>query len=358
VNEPLFTEEELKRLLGHETEPTSPSQSPSETALPKPAFDVVTKNQLTPIAPIEKVENQNYSRPNAAPMPAPQTLPPSFSPSTSSGNIVEVTLEKPTTSVDSIKSQIAPPPLMQSTPIEPPASQPIATQIVPKPLPEPLQGNESYYYDNYVKDRKKKPVFATIVRTITSFILIFIISYSLINAQALTVKMKYFWQVDYQNQSWQENRQDTLLKVAKENNHLYIPKIQVDAPISWGVNDNDMIKKLETGVAQYVDTAFPGQVGNVFINGHSSYYPWAAGDYKTVFALLERMETGDLVYIHYNNTIYTYKISGKKVVYPNNLTVLNPTPTKTLSIMTCVPVGTSLQRLIVTADQIDELKIK
>ncbi|MFA5270625.1 MAG: sortase [Patescibacteria group bacterium] len=135
---------------------------------------------------------------------------------------------------------------------------------------------------------------------------------------------------------------------------LVIPKINVDAPIIMvdSTNNKDILESLSNGVAHYADTALPGRVGNMFITGHSSYYWWRGGNYNHVFALLEQVKTNDLLYVYYEGGEYVYKVNGSKVVTPKEVSVLKQTPTPTMSIMTCVPVGTNLRRLIVTADLI------
>ncbi|MBN2585251.1 sortase [Patescibacteria group bacterium] len=139
-----------------------------------------------------------------------------------------------------------------------------------------------------------------------------------------------------------------------QDTRLVIPKINVDAPIVMveSTNNKDILESLSSGVAHYAGTALPGQVGNMFITGHSSYYWWRGGDYNHVFALLEQVKANDLIYVYYKGGEYVYRSSGSKVVTPKETSVLKQTPTPTLSIMTCVPVGTNLRRLIVTADLI------
>lgn len=182
------------------------------------------------------------------------------------------------------------------------------------------------------------------------FILIFVISYTIINAPALVLKMKYFWETDYRNQSWETGANLNTANVIESR--LIIPKIRVNAPISWNVSEDDIIKNLENGVAHYKGTALPGELGNVFITGHSSYYLWAGGSYKDVFALLNKLSAGDKIYIQYAGATFTYEVTNQKVVAPDKLDVLEQESENTLTLMTCVPIGTSLNRLIVTAKQI------
>lgn len=142
------------------------------------------------------------------------------------------------------------------------------------------------------------------------------------------------------------------------DNTIYIRKIGVKAPIIWDVSggsdlNSDLLKALQNGVVRYPRTALPNQVGNLFLTGHSSNYWWEKGNYKTVFALLNRLVVGDLIHIKYQGQLYTYRVNGQKVVKPTETSVLNPTATPTLSLMTCTPTGTTLLRRIVTADLIE-----
>lgn len=148
---------------------------------------------------------------------------------------------------------------------------------------------------------------------------------------------------------------NTLDPASIKEGTIVIPKIKVQAPIVWDVSaggdiNSDMIEALRKGVARYPQTALPNQVGNVFLTGHSSNYWWEKGNYKTVFALLDRLVAGDMIYVKYHGIVYSYKVASQKVVSPNETSVLNPTSTPVLSLMTCTPTGTSLYRRIVTAN--------
>lgn len=187
------------------------------------------------------------------------------------------------------------------------------------------------------------------------FILLFVISFTIINGPALILKMKYFWEVDYRHEAWNKDFSPAQITLTnKQESRLTIPKIKVDAPIIWNVPGNQIVENLQNGVAHYLGTATPGQQGNIFITGHSSYYLWAPGNYKDVFALLGKLDAGDKIYISYQGEVFTYEVTDRKVVSPQEMSVLtdNPNNTNNLSLMTCVPVGTNLNRLIITAKQI------
>jgi LPXTG-site transpeptidase (sortase) family protein len=96
-------------------------------------------------------------------------------------------------------------------------------------------------------------------------------------------------------------------------------------------------------------------VGNVFIFGHSSNFPWVKSEYNDVFALLDTLKNGDEVIIFYNQKKYTYKITDRAIVKPGDVKVLNSRDhsKKELSLMTCWPIGTVLERIILFAELVE-----
>lgn len=153
-------------------------------------------------------------------------------------------------------------------------------------------------------------------------------------------------------------------KITPPDNRIIIPKIGKNIPLidmetdhlegeNWSELENQIQEGLREGVVHYPGTSVPGQFGNVFITGHSSYYPWDKGNYKEVFALLPSLEVNDEYHIFYNQKKYSYRIKEKKEVYPDNVQVLKqPENEKISTLMTCVPVGTALRRLIIIAEEI------
>jgi LPXTG-site transpeptidase (sortase) family protein len=109
---------------------------------------------------------------------------------------------------------------------------------------------------------------------------------------------------------------------------------------------------LENGTIHLLGTATPGTTGNVFITGHSSNYIWAPGHYKSVFALLDKLSVGDIIYLKYQNKTYAYKVYEQKIIKSNDTSVLEQSQKSTLTLMTCAPVGTSINRLIIKSNQI------
>lgn len=156
------------------------------------------------------------------------------------------------------------------------------------------------------------------------------------------------------------------LAIAPLENRIVIPKIGKNIPIveisdkslvneQWKQLENDIQDALHDGVVHYPGTAQPGQIGNVFITGHSSYYFWDNGKYKDVFALLHDLYEGDEFTIFWNQNVYHYRITERKVVSPDDTSVLNqPRDRRIATLMTCTPVGTAKDRLILVAEQINK----
>ena len=137
---------------------------------------------------------------------------------------------------------------------------------------------------------------------------------------------------------------------------VIIPKINVDVPVVYDMTTNEekaVQAALENGVVHYPSTPVPGQNGNVVIVGHSSNNLLNRGKYKFAFVLLNKLQEGDTITMQYGGKRYVYKVYEKVIVKPSDVGVLGPTDkTASLSLITCDPPGTSINRLVVRAEQI------
>lgn len=156
-----------------------------------------------------------------------------------------------------------------------------------------------------------------------------------------------------------------LPEVGPPENRVIIPKLGLNVPLvepsydallreDWNQVEHDIQDALQKGVVHYPGTARPGQTGNFFLTGHSSYYPWAPGDFKTVFARLHELDVGDTYTVYFRGDKHVYKVTEEKEVKPSDTTVLDqPSDRRISTMMTCTPVGTTLRRLILVAQEID-----
>lgn len=138
----------------------------------------------------------------------------------------------------------------------------------------------------------------------------------------------------------------------KEPAHIVISKIGVDVAVQWDVDAADTIPALDYGVAHLKGSARLGQVGNVFITGHSSDYAWKKNPFAAVFSLLPKLVPGDTITVRENGQAFVYRVTSTRIVKPTQVEVANATSTPVLTLMTCYPIGTTRDRYIVQADLI------
>ncbi|MBC7564785.1 sortase [Candidatus Saccharibacteria bacterium] len=146
--------------------------------------------------------------------------------------------------------------------------------------------------------------------------------------------------------------------VVTQEPRLIIPKINVDVPVTYDVGtDNDsQMAAMVNGLAHFPiagASSHPGEVGNTVLAGHSSNDLFDVGDYKFIFAQLDKLAVGDSVYANYKGKRYTYVVTKTQVVSPSDVNALvYPTTKPVLTLITCTPLGTALNRLLVTAEQV------
>lgn len=128
---------------------------------------------------------------------------------------------------------------------------------------------------------------------------------------------------------------------------LSIPSLKLEN-LKVVVESNDFDQNL----AQLPGTALPGEQGNVFITGHSSLPQlFRPGNFKAIFAHLPEIKKGDEIQVTAGGTQFSYVVEKLTVVDPKETWVIKPPDEKGryLSLMTCVPPGLYLKRLIVLA---------
>jgi sortase A len=139
---------------------------------------------------------------------------------------------------------------------------------------------------------------------------------------------------------------------------LIIPKINVDVPVYYDVTPDydSQMAAMQKGVAWFGipgANSHPGQVGNTVLSGHSSNDITDQGDYKFIFARLDHLVKGDSIFVNYQSKRYTYTVTNTSVVKPTDVGALvYPTTKPILTLITCTPLGTSLNRLLITAEQV------
>ena len=120
---------------------------------------------------------------------------------------------------------------------------------------------------------------------------------------------------------------------------MVLPPINIDAPVVQG----DSWDQLKKGIAQHLGTADPGQAGNMVVSAHNDIY-------GELFRDLDRLRPGDEVYVYTQAQKFTYRITGTRLVAPTEVSVMNPTVSPTLTLISCYPYLIDTQRIIVFAE--------
>lgn len=121
-----------------------------------------------------------------------------------------------------------------------------------------------------------------------------------------------------------------------------IPKIGLDAIVVEGATR----KQLAIGPAHIKDTALPGETGNAVITGHRD----------TFFRHIYELQKGDAIFVRRNGEVFKYEVTGKKIVKPEDVSVLQQTTDAELTLITCYPVyyiGPAPDRLVVFSKLVD-----
>jgi LPXTG-site transpeptidase (sortase) family protein len=160
---------------------------------------------------------------------------------------------------------------------------------------------------------------------------------------SLYVGGTYLWMYQQQRQLMQE-WQTQNAEVSPSTTHaggltrISIPKIKLDAVILEGTSH----KSLTLGPAHLRDSALPGDPGNSVLAAHRD----------TFFRHIYELKAGDDIFVERNGQQYHYVVTGKRVVQPADLSVLDSTSEARLTLITCYPVyfiGPAPERLVVVA---------
>lgn len=123
---------------------------------------------------------------------------------------------------------------------------------------------------------------------------------------------------------------------------LRISKIGLEVAVLPGTDDF----VLNRGVGHIEDTALPGSESNAGIAGHRDGF----------FRGLKDVVAGDGIELETRAGRRMYRVERTWVVDPDDVSVLDPTPTPALTLVTCYPfyfIGSAPQRFIVRAVQAD-----
>ena len=119
---------------------------------------------------------------------------------------------------------------------------------------------------------------------------------------------------------------------------IQIPAINVDAVIVEG----DTWEQLKKGVGHHLDTANPGERGNLVLSAHNDIF----GEY---FRYLDQLKVGDEVIVYSGNQRFRYVISQSRFVTPTQVDVMLPSRDPMVTLISCYPYLVDNKRIVVSA---------
>jgi sortase A len=124
---------------------------------------------------------------------------------------------------------------------------------------------------------------------------------------------------------------------------VLIPAIGISMPLfegTLGMCDGLNSSALNTGVAHYPCSAFPWEIGTVFIAGHRTTH-------VAPFRHLDQLKKGYLISLRTRRGTFVYSVRRMEIVRP--WTSFNPEVPGRLMLSTCYPAGSDAYRLVVFA---------
>jgi sortase A len=123
---------------------------------------------------------------------------------------------------------------------------------------------------------------------------------------------------------------------------VIIPKIGMDAIVVEGASR----KQLSEGPGHMKQTATPGEIGNAVITAHRDTF------FRHIYELIK----GDQILVRRNGRVFTYEVTSKRIVMPDDVSVIKPTADAQLTLITCYPtyyIGPAPKRLVVFSKLVD-----
>ena len=120
---------------------------------------------------------------------------------------------------------------------------------------------------------------------------------------------------------------------------IVIPAIDVDALVVEG----DSWEQLKRGVGHHLNTANPGERGNMVLSAHNDIY-------GEIFRHLDKLELGDEVIVYAGDLPYRYIVTAKQIVEPTDVSVVAPTTKPVATLISCYPYMVDTHRIVVVAE--------
>lgn len=125
---------------------------------------------------------------------------------------------------------------------------------------------------------------------------------------------------------------------------LLIPVLAQDLPVQNGA-DADSLRE-GPGLYEYSQLPAPDTNANVSIAGHRDVE-------AAEFYYIDRLSDGDLMYLLYKETVYVYLYQSTEIIQLDNWNPIACKEYPCLTLTSCDPVGTFVNRIVVTGQLVD-----
>jgi len=112
------------------------------------------------------------------------------------------------------------------------------------------------------------------------------------------------------------------------------------------VVQGDSWDDLKRGVGHRVESANPGERGNVVLSAHNDIY-------GEIFRDLHKLKAGDTLVIATGNATFDYVVERVETVLPTRVEWMAPTDEPVVTLITCYPYLLDTHRVVVRARQVD-----
>ena len=117
---------------------------------------------------------------------------------------------------------------------------------------------------------------------------------------------------------------------------ISIPKIGLVTPAYEGI----WLTVINHGPGHWPGSAVPGQRGNAVFAGHRVTHTHP-------FENLDQLAPGDKVIFTMPNGVFTYAVTGTTIVAPDEISIVYPTRSPTMTLFACHPKHSAAERIVV-----------
>jgi sortase A len=164
--------------------------------------------------------------------------------------------------------------------------------------------------------------------------------YSLVDAHVFQARTQNTFEKS-REQNVSQSEEPELVREGGVLGEMEVPRLGLKIVVVQG----DSNRILRRAVGHIPETALPGQSGNVALAGHRDSF----------FRPLRNIQSGDAITFKTRNAEFQYQVESTAVVPPSDISVLQASSGRTLTLITCFPfyyVGAAPNRFVVRARQV------